>query len=414
MADYNEWRANLHVYGLDLRDLKAVMDFTDMVGRVYGSLDAIINNAAQTVRRPVFYYQHLLENELRPHAELADRVREVVKGDAHSSFMELAASATRAPAVTCVAPAAGASVAAKLDAMQLLGVSAAMRDAAAAPFMTDIAQAVAAVGKEQQAKMEDVDGGAGGSSVCVEEVHADEHKQATSSAVVVDEMHDHDTAPATVARASSAQPNAALLSQLAVVSQDSDAAMKRYFPEGFRDVTGQQLDLRPTNSWELLIDQVEPGELVETFAINALAPFIINSRLIPLMRARADADAGADKASRPRFIVNVSAMEGKFYRFKGPQHVHTNMAKAALNMLTRTSSTELARSNIYMTSVDTGWINDENPFDKATRLRSDNQFQTPIDETDAMARILDPILDCIKTGRAVYGRFLKDYRVTEW
>ena len=117
------------------------------------------------------------------------------------------------------------------------------------------------------------------------------------------------------------------------------------------------------------------------------------------------------------------AMEGKFYRYKMPNHPHTNMAKAALNMLTRTSSEDLAqKSRIYMNSVDTGWINDENPLDKASKIAKTNHFQTPIDEVDAAARILDPVFVGINldatSGRDKivkdYGKFFKDYKETEW
>ena len=110
-------------------------------------------------------------------------------------------------------------------------------------------------------------------------------------------------------------------------------------------------------------------------AINALAPFTINSRLQPLLL----------RSPEPmRFIVNVSAMEGKFYRYKTPSHPHTNMAKAALNMMTRTCAEELAKSHrIYMNSVDTGWINDENPLERAREIAERHHFQTPLDEIDA-------------------------------
>lgn len=91
------------------------------------------------------------------------------------------------------------------------------------------------------------------------------------------------------------------------------------------------------------------------------------------------------------------------------------MAKAALNMLTRTSADDLAQNHrIYMNSVDTGWINDENPLEKASRIAKDNRFQTPIDEIDAAARIVDPIFVGVTSKRQVYGKFLKDYKETEW
>lgn len=122
------------------------------------------------------------------------------------------------------------------------------------------------------------------------------------------------------------------------------------------------------------MDQVSTPELMECMFINAIAPFVLNSRLQPMMTTPSD--------SRPdRYIINVSAMEGKFYRYKMPNHPHTNMAKAALNMLTRTSAEDLAKKHrIFMNSVDTGWINDENPLDKASKTAEKNNFQTPIGE----------------------------------
>merc|ERR1719197_1368470 len=95
--------------------------------------------------------------------------------------------------------------------------------------------------------------------------------------------------------------------------------------------------------------------------INAIAPFVLNSRLKPLM--------SIPKLHEDRYIINVSAMEGKFYRHKMPNHPHTNMAKAAINMMTRTSAEDLAKNHkIFMNSVDTGWINDENPLEKASNI----------------------------------------------
>ncbi len=141
-------------------------------------------------------------------------------------------------------------------------------------------------------------------------------------------------------------------------------------------------------------------------AINTLAPFILNSRLRALLEASPDA---------PRFVVNVSAMEGKFYRRKAPTHPHTNMAKAALNMMTRTCADELwEASAILMNSVDTGWINDEKPLERAQAHAQNHAFQTPLDEIDAAARILDPIFSTLNGAPPAVGKFLKDYRPVEW
>ena len=123
-----------------------------------------------------------------------------------------------------------------------------------------------------------------------------------------------------------------------------------------------------------------------------------------------------------RFIVNVSSMEGKFYRAKLPTHPHTNMAKAALNMLTRTSAGEYAENFIYMTAVDTGWINEENPLEISRKTYLQSGFVTPLDEVDAAARILDPVFEPLASAQAsegglcspTWGSFLKDYHVVEW
>ena len=202
------------------------------------------------------------------------------------------------------------------------------------------------------------------------------------------------------------------------------------FPAGRTDGNsdlGQPLDLRLKNSWMLKLEEVSTPEMAEVLAINALAPSVINGRLKSFMASSGPPDPldraeGMEAADAPlptshtlKFIVNVSAMEGRFYKFKQPTHPHTNMAKAALNMMTRTSAADLAKSHrIYMTAVDTGWINDENPRDKAARNAEANHFQTPIDEIDAAARVLHPVFEGLTTGSPKFGVFLKDYAETEW
>jgi NAD(P)-dependent dehydrogenase (short-subunit alcohol dehydrogenase family) len=171
------------------------------------------------------------------------------------------------------------------------------------------------------------------------------------------------------------------------------------------DAGGLVPDLHHTNSWVQTVGEVDAMELLEVQLCNQTAPFILVSRLRPVMAA---------SAARRKYVVNVSAMEGQFSRaYKGPGHPHTNMAKAALNMLTRTSAEEMLRSDgILMTAVDTGWITDERPHPTKMRLAEEG-FHAPLDLVDGAARVYDPIVRG-EAGEDLYGCFLKDYAPANW
>ena len=197
----------------------------------------------------------------------------------------------------------------------------------------------------------------------------------------------------------------AALSQLALLPEDQGRDLQ-LFPEGALDADLQQVDLRGRNSWRLALDEVPSVELLEVQLVNAVAPFVLNARLKPLMMR---------VPSRDKHIVNVSAMEGQFYRaFKTDRHPHTNMAKAALNMMTRTSAADYVKDGIHMNSVDTGWITDEDPAEIAARKVEEHGFHPPLDAVDGAARIVDPIFDGLRTGEHRHGLFLKDYRPIPW
>lgn len=216
------------------------------------------------------------------------------------------------------------------------------------------------------------------------------------------------------ARAPRGLAAAAALSQVATDADGAHAALpattaalQSIFPAGALDADLQQVDLRAHNSWRTTLGDVPVVELLEVLLVNAAAPFVLTSKLLPLLRR--------DNRGRDRHVVNVSAMEGQFYRaHKTDKHPHTNMAKAALNMLTRTSAMELAKDGIWMNAVDTGWVTDEDPAHLAEQKVLEHRFSPPLDIVDGGARIVDPIFTGLASGEHASGVFFKDYRPTPW
>jgi NAD(P)-dependent dehydrogenase (short-subunit alcohol dehydrogenase family) len=222
------------------------------------------------------------------------------------------------------------------------------------------------------------------------------------------------------------RPSAAGLTRSAQLSQaggDEDLlltgagpASLEIFPHGVLDQDLQQVDLRAHNSWRLPLHEVPTHELLEVLLVNATAPFVMTARLKPLMVRSATPPPGtATSGDGARHVVLVSAMEGQFYRaLKTDKHPHTNMAKAALNMLVRTSAPDLRRDGIFLNAVDTGWVTDEDPAHIAARKAEEHAFSPPLDIVDGAARIVAPIVEGFQTGQHQAGHFYKDYRPAPW
>jgi len=174
-----------------------------------------------------------------------------------------------------------------------------------------------------------------------------------------------------------------------------------HFPIGRFDEHGEQIDLRPLNSWGMDLSQIETSELVEVTAINCLAPFVLMRELEPMLEAGNERD---------RWIILVSAAEGQFdTSWKTGKHPHTNMAKASLNMITRTCAADYAERRILLNSVDPGWISLENSAPIAEKMREQG-VRPPLDAVDAAARVLDPIWN----GERLWGQYLRHFRSAAW
>jgi NAD(P)-dependent dehydrogenase (short-subunit alcohol dehydrogenase family) len=220
--------------------------------------------------------------------------------------------------------------------------------------------------------------------------------------------HVSDAHPAALAGSLADQPGPRAVTEQAVTElalTARSASPERIAAGTAIDAGGLLPDTAAVNSWTQRVHEVEALELLEVQLCNQTAPFILISRLRPAMAAA---------AARRKYVVNVSAMEGQFSRaYKGPGHPHTNMAKAALNMLTRTSAGEmLERDGILMTAVDTGWITDERPHPTKLRLAEEG-FHAPLDLVDGAARVYDPIVRG-EAGEDLHGCFLKDHAPSNW
>lgn len=314
--DFYQWSDRLKIHGLDLRHIPSVEIFCNYIEQKYDNLDILINNAAQTVRRPAGFYKHMMPREEMPFDDHPQFVKDLLQDHAHC--------------------------------------------------LSELKSLTDDIGKDPNKNLP---------------------------------VTWHGSEPGIGIRAS------AKLSQIPY-SFDNSLSANEVFPEGKLDADLQQVDLRKTNSWRLRLGEIETTEMIEVQLVNSIAPFVLCNRLGEIMKK---------ENTGKKHIINVSAMEGKFHRFfKEDRHPHTNMAKAALNMLTHTAAGSLAKEGIYINAVDTGWVTDEDPAELAKRKMEVHDFQPPLDIVDGAARVMDPLIDGINTGKHWSGKFLKDYRPIDW
>ena len=316
--DFWEWKHRLQIHGLDLRHSPSVEMFARYLANTEERLDFLINNAAQTVRKPPGFYKHLMEWETKPVKDLPAELRTLL--EAHENCKQVLEG-------------------------KLLGTD---ENAIENTLLKTWPGKSAAIGIRASAK----------------------------------------------------------LSMIPYNFDEETQADLEIFPEGALDADLQQVDLRKHNTWRLTLAEVSTPEMLEVHLVNAVAPFVLAAKLKPLMLKH---------PTGGQHIVNASAMEGKFNRWtKTDKHPHTNMAKAALNMMTLTSASDYAKSGIYMNAVDTGWITDEDPAHLSQAKKEMHDFEPPLDIVDGAARLLDPVFTSILTGEHIFGKFLKDYKPSEW
>ena len=168
---------------------------------------------------------------------------------------------------------------------------------------------------------------------------------------------------------------------------------------------GQPVDDRSKTSWNSTLVEVSTQELLEVNLINHISPYLLIKEFTPWFKK---------SNSSKRFIINVTSSEGQFsYDNKTIYHPHTNMTKAALNMLTRTSAGEYETKNILMFAVDVGWVS-TGAREELRQKQFEKGYIPPLDPVDGAARITDPIFNALRNNIIATGVLLKDYQVKDW
>ena len=309
--EYNIWKDNLIIYPIDFRLFESTVKFVNYLLNNVSHLDILINNAAQTIRRPTSYYKYLLPIETQKFPE--EEEAKIIKNDYNPRRNQL-----------------------------------------------------------------------------------NEEKNNNNSLVSINDMKNKEL---------ESLPMSVFASQIKIMEEQEqpDKILMSSDKQPHEFTQGK-------NSWKLELDEVPFEEFMEVQIINAWTPYYLNCKLKPLMEKSPFKD---------KYIINVTAMEGVFNAFKKTTHPHTNMAKAALNMMTRTCGEYYKKFNIYMTAVDTGWVSSMGELNKLFNKKDFNVFEevfcnVPLDCLDGAMRVLQPVIEGVKNKKYLYGVILKDYKEYHW
>ncbi|EFA86153.1 hypothetical protein PPL_00715 [Heterostelium album PN500] len=301
-TDNCRWIGRLQIYGIDFRHLPSVNKFIQYVLKNIPRLHILINNAAQTIRRPRAYYQTIVEEESRLKKEVYKYI--VVSSKENVNHLSLVPVNNRL-----------------LDSSEM--------------------------------------------------------------------------------------------SQIIVHKDDEEQENRKLFPEDMVDEHGDQLDMRSKTTWNNSIEEISMEEMLEVQLINVTVPFMLMSQLAPLMTTPTVSAKNTVKQIEDwSYIINVSSPEGSFqkdsFNLSSGYHVHTNMAKASLNMMTLSTSEQYIKKRIFVCAVDPGWIT------KMTTNAKPNGTEAPLSAQDGAARILDPIYSHINNHQTKHGILYKHFLPTQW
>jgi NAD(P)-dependent dehydrogenase (short-subunit alcohol dehydrogenase family) len=446
--DKEMWWDRLHVYDLDLRDLNSLDKFVgllkDKVPRLgKGTLDLLVQNAAQTVRRPAEFWKPLVKAEATVWEELNSGVSGV-------EGMKMLKRWIRVSNLGGGAAVTGGVTTAADGALMSLSAS-------------------SSVSAWRQQTAEDL--GAG------ESVVSELAGSALRTLMTFPDSAAKDAeASKLIAAGSSSESTSSTLSTLVASSEWNVVSHGKEDPQ----------DPRSETTWNTTLQSVPASEMAEVMIINSLAPVLLVQKLRPLFQSpfQSTSTSAPSSASSsqlpptttnqrqtPAFIINVTSREGSFSASSKQEsqgwshtalddavHPHTNMAKAALNRFTQTTSRELLAEGIYMVAVDPGWVSVMGPRYRVsatgdivdatttatttapsasssggnvssgggtlgegsgdTNTIASNgmgvEIVPPLTHEDGAARILDPVVMGLKNGGLYHGVLFRNFKVSTW
>lgn len=187
-----------------------------------------------------------------------------------------------------------------------------------------------------------------------------------------------------------------------VSNPDANSSAESKINAKQKGLSGSAEETMGKSSWVQTANEIPYEDIISAFSVNSFVPLILCRELLPLMGN--EMSIGTTTVRPLGYIINVSSREGIFEDGKGKReyHVHTNMSKAAINMITETEAGAAWKRRVAMNSVDPGYMSAAPEFQ--------SEGGCPIGFEDGAARIMWPIaIGEQKDGMIIRGRFLKHF-----